>query len=385
MPNSSLEVVSKLPTTSTTIFSIMSQLALEHNAINLGQGFPGFSIDPELIESVHSAMANGYNQYAPMPGLIQLREVICKKMYDEYGTIYDPVNEITITAGGTQAIYSAISALVKQDDEVILFAPAYDCYAPAVVLNGGKVIWIETFYPDYNVDWNRVEAAINTKTRLILVNTPQNPSSAIWSKEDMEKLNSLVRNTNIIILSDEVYEHIVFDGKEHYSCARIPELAERSILIYSFGKTLHVTGWKLGYALAPKKLMDEFRKVHQYNVFSVNTPMQFAIAEYIKDPSVYKCLPDFYQSKRDRFLSKITNDKFDIRPAKGSYFQIMKYKNIETNSDVEIAKKWTMEGGITSIPLSVFYPAERNEGVFRFCFAKPDEVLDVAAERINLL
>jgi methionine transaminase len=385
MPTTSIKFTSKLPATSTTIFSVMSQLAAEHNAINLGQGFPGFDIDPALIESVHQAMKGGFNQYAPMPGILSLRELLSDKMKEAYGTFYNPSDEITITAGGTQAIYSVISALIKSGDEVILFAPAYDCYAPAVELNGGKVVWIETFYPDYKVDWSQVKNAISEKTRLIVVNTPQNPSSAVWSKDDLETLSSLVQNTDIIILSDEVYEHILFDGLKHQSCASVAGLAERSILVYSFGKTLHVTGWKLGYVVGPKELMSEFRKVHQYNVFSCNTPMQVAIEAYMKNASVYTSLPSFYQEKRDRFLSKITNEKFDIRPAKGSYFQVMKFKANMGKSDVETAKEWTIQGGITTIPLSVFYPVERNEAVFRFCFAKSDEVLDKAAEKINQL
>jgi methionine aminotransferase len=385
MPTSSIQTNSKLPSTSTTIFSVMSQLAIEHKAINLGQGFPGFPIDNDLVSRVNEAMISGKNQYAPMPGILPLRELLSEKMKTSYGTYYHPDNEITISAGGTQAIYTAISALVHAGDEVILFAPAYDCYAPAVEINGGKVVWIETSYPDYTVDWYQVEKVINRNTKMIVVNTPQNPSSAVWSESDMMMLLSLVRNTNIIVLSDEVYEHIVFDGARHCSVASIPELAARSLIVYSFGKTLHVTGWKLGYVVGPKELMIEFRKVHQYNVFSCSTPMQYGITEFMKNPDVYNSLSSFYEKKRDRFLSKITNEQFDIKPAKGSYFQLMQFKDMKGRSDVDLAKEWTVNGGITSIPLSVFYPEGKNEGVFRFCFAKPDDVLDSAAEKINLL
>ncbi|MEY3398776.1 MAG: hypothetical protein RL220_1370 [Bacteroidota bacterium] len=381
--NSSVIPSSRLPRTGTTIFTIMSQLAAEHGAINLGQGFPGFPVDPALTERVKEAMDQGHNQYAPMPGILSLRELLSAKLRNSYGQVYDPTSEITITAGATQAIFTAITALIKPGDEVILFAPAYDCYAPAVELNGGMVKWITMSYPDYRVQWDDVKAAISPRTKMIVFNTPHNPAGTIWSESDVLQLQDLTRDTEIIVISDEVYEHIVFDGMQHMSCARFPELASRSVLVYSFGKTLHVTGWKMGYVAAPEALMKEFRKVHQYNVFSVNTPAQYAIESYMRNPDTYRGLADFFQRKRDLFLSRITNPVFSFVPSAGSYFQLLQYKGADHLPDVELAKKWTVSYGITSIPLSVFYPDGLDESVLRFCFAKDDDLLIAAADALN--
>jgi len=374
---------SKLPNTGTTIFSVMSLLAAEHHAVNLGQGFPGFPIDSKLIDLVSKYMYRGFNQYAPMPGVPALRELLSAKMKKSYGTSYNPNTEITITAGATQAIFTAITAFIHPGDEVIVFAPAYDCYAPAVEICGGKVIWVEMDYPDYSVNWEVVKEKINSRTRMIVINTPQNPAAAIWSKEDMHALQALVSDTDIIVLSDEVYEHIVFDGLNHQSCALFEDLAARSLIVYSFGKTLHATGWKMGYVVGPAHLMSEFRKVHQYNVFSCSTPVQHAIAEYMTDEEVYNGLSLFFQGKRDLFLAAVQGAPFEKKPSAGSYFQLMKYNNWQNHNDVDLAKKWTIDLGITCIPLSVFYPSDKNEGIFRFCFAKEDDILFEAAQRLK--
>ncbi|MCA0131501.1 methionine aminotransferase [Winogradskyella alexanderae] len=371
---------SKLPNTGTTIFTIMSTLANEYNALNLSQGFPNYPSDSKLNDLVSQAMNNGYNQYAPMAGNLDLRLAITHKYNLIYDSTYHPENEITITAGATQAIFTIISTFINENDEVILFKPAYDCYEPAVILNRGKPIGIELNAPDYNVDWEEVATKISSKTKMIIINTPHNPTGSIWSKEDLLQLQSLTENTNIIILSDEVYEHIVFDNEMHYSVCLFEDLKKRSFITASFGKTFHNTGWKIGYCCAPKALMEEFRKVHQFNVFSVNHPAQKGLADYMEDESTYLGLSEFFQQKRDLFLNLIENSRFKFKPSQGTYFQVLDYSNITDEYDVDFAKRLTKEDKIASIPLSVFYDKKKNDKALRFCFAKTDETLIKAAE-----
>ncbi len=380
MPNFSYQIQSKLPNAATSIFAIMSGLANEQNALNLSQGFPNFPVSRELINLVTKAMNNGFNQYAPMTGIIELREVIADKFSSLYGINYNPETEVTITAGATQAIYSIISSFIQKDDEVIIFAPAYDCYDPAIKLNGGKTIEIELHAPEFDVDWNKVKESITDKTKMIIINTPHNPSGTVLSENDMKTLEKLVRGTNIIILSDEVYEHIIFDKIKHQSVALFKGLAERSFIVASFGKTFHATGWKMGYCLAPAELMAEFRKTHQFNVFSVNHPMQKALATYMKKPENYLGLPDFYQAKRDFFLNAIKDSNFSIIPSKGTYFQLLGYENISDENDVDFAVRLTKENKIASIPISVFYNNKIDKKVLRFCFSKNEDTLLRAAD-----
>lgn len=376
-------IKSKLPKVGTTIFTVMSRLAQEHNAINLSQGFPDFSSDEVLHDLVRAAMKNGHNQYAPMAGLMELRERIATKTEQLYGTIYHPETEITVTAGATQAIYTAITAVIHEDDEVIIFTPAYDCYEPAIELNGGKSVIVQMRAPDYKIDWTHVRKLINPKTKMIIINTPHNPTATVFSKDDFLALEKLIANTDIIVLSDEVYEHIIFDENKHYSASMFPKLAERSFIVSSFGKTFHNTGWKMGYCIAPEALMSEFRKVHQYVVFSVNTPAQYALAEYLKNESNYLSLSAFYQQKRDFFTSVIRNSKFEIIPSKGTYFQLLSYKNISDEKDTDFAVRLTMEHKLAAIPISVFYNQHVDEKILRFCFAKSENTLEKAAEIMN--
>lgn len=371
---------SKLPNLETTIFSIMSALAKEHNAINLSQGFPDFSGDPKLIELVCSYMKRGFNQYAPMPGVLKLREQIAKKYDALYSSTYHPENEITVTNGATQAIFSAITAFIHKGDEVIVFRPAYDSYIPTIELNGGKAISIQLHKPHYRIDWSEVEKAINSKTKMIIINTPHNPVGAIFSKDDMLQLEKLTEGTNILVLSDEVYEHIIFDGEKHYSACLFPELKKRSLITASFGKTFHFTGWKTGYCCAPKELMEEFLKVHQFNVFSINHPMQLAIADFLEDPSHYLGLGTFFQAKRDLFLNLIKDSRFTFTPSKGTYFQALDYANITDENDYALAVRLVKEHGIASIPFSVFNVNKEDEKMLRFCFAKTDDTLKRGAE-----
>ncbi len=374
---------SKLPNASTSIFAIMSRLSNEQNAINLSQGFPNFPASQELINLVSKAMKADYNQYSPMPGIIELREVIAEKISSLYDTTYNPDSEITITAGATEAIYGIISAFVGHGDEVIIFAPAYDCYDPTVILNGGKTIEIELEAPYYRVDWLKVKASITNRTRMIIINTPHNPTGTVLSESDMRTLEDLVMDTNIIILSDEVYEHIIFDGIIHQSVARFKGLAERSFIVASFGKTFHTTGWKTGYCIAPKELMSEFRKIHQFIVFSVNHPVQRALATYLKNPAKYLELPDFFQRKRDFFLNAIKDSKFTIIPSKGTYFQLLGYEAISEENDFDFAVRLTKEKKIASIPTSVFYKNKIDNKMLRFCFSKDEETLTKGAEILN--
>ena len=378
--NTSNPIQSKLPQVGTTIFTTMSGLANEHSAINLSQGFPGFSISEELISLVNKYMLQGKNQYAPMAGVLELREEISALQREFYAANYNPDSEITITAGATQGIYTTISALVHRGDEVIMFSPAYDCYGPAVEVNGGTSVFIELNSEDYSIPWEEVRDSITDRTKMILVNSPHNPTGAVWTAEDLERLEELVVGTGVIVLSDEVYAHIIYDGVKHVSVASSQKLREHSIIVHSFGKTFHATGWKMGYVLAPEHLMTEFRKVHQYLVFSVNTPVQYALAEYIQSRTNIRELSGFYQEKRDYFLDLIKESRFEFTPASGSYFQLLSYKNITDENDVELAKRWTKEKGIASVPISVFYPELTDNKVLRFCFAKENEVLEKAAE-----
>ena len=374
---------SKLPNLETTIFSVMSALAHKHKAINLSQGYPNFKSDQKLKDLVYKAMNSGYNQYAPMPGTLQLRQAIANKFEGLYNSSYHPETEITVTAGATQAIYSAITAFIKSNDEVIVFRPAYDSYVPSVELNGGKVVSIQLQHPKYAIDWNEVKASITTRTKMIIINTPHNPSGTILSKNDMLQLQEITEGTNIIVLSDEVYEHIIFDEEQHQSVCLFKGLKARSFITASFGKIFHNTGWKIGYCCAPKELMDEFLKVHQFNVFSVNHPLQVALSEYLETPSHYKQLSEFYQQKRDFFLGLIKESRFKFTPSKGTYFQMLDYSEITSKNDVEFARELTVEKGIASIPVSVFNLNKLDNKILRFCFAKTDDTLKRGAEILN--
>jgi len=380
MPTYKFPFQSKLPEVPTSIFSIMSALAHKENALNLSQGFPDFESDKNLINMVTKAMAHGKNQYAPMPGIFSLRQAIANKMEHLYGVSYNPETEITVTAGATQAIFTAIAATIKKDDEVIIFKPAYDCYEPTIQLFGGKTIAVQLDPESFTIDWKLVKSLISEKTRMIIVNTPHNPSGRIVSAIDMLQLENILKDTNILLLSDEVYEHIIFDGELHQTAALYPALAERTFITASFGKTFHNTGWKIGYCLAPKELMAEFRKVHQFNVFSVNHPTQVALAEYLKTPNNYLQLNNFYQQKRDLFLSLIKDARFEFTPSKGTYFQLLNFKNITDESDYDFAIRLTKEQKIASVPISVFNENGLDTKVLRFCFAKTDETIKKAAE-----
>lgn len=383
MPEYPNSIKSKLPKIGTTIFTVMSQLANKNNAINLSQGFPDFDSSEELSGLVTQAMQKGLNQYAPMPGLISLREQIAKKTFNLYGTEYHPESEITVTAGATQAIYTAIAAMVHEEDEVIIFTPAYDCYEPAIELNGGKPVFVQMSAPDYKVNWEQVKKLINQRTKMIIINTPHNPTGTILKEEDMLALEKIVSNTDIIILSDEVYEHIIFDNNKHQSACKFPGLAERSFIVSSFGKTFHNTGWKVGYCIAPKNLMIEFRKAHQFIVFSVNHPTQYALAEYLKNENNYLSLSSFYQQKRDFFNGLIKDSKFKILPSAGTYFQLLSYKGISDKADTDYAIELTEKNKIASIPVSVFYHKNVDEKILRFCIAKKEDTLLKAAEILN--
>jgi len=371
---------SKLPNAKTTIFTVMSKLAKKHHAINLSQGFPDFDTDSKLIELVTEAMKKGYNQYAPMQGVFALREQILEKFNNLYQSTYHPNTEITITSGATQAIFTIIIAFIHKDDEVILFKPAYDCYEPAIDLQEGKPIYVQLKAPNFRIDWNKVKQLINSKTNMIIINSPHNPSGTIWTKEDMLALEKLVKDTDIIILSDEVYEHIIFKDKPHQSLCLFPHLKERSFIVASFGKTFHNTGWKIGYCVAPKALMHEFRKVHQFNVFCVNHPMQIAFSEYLKNENNYLSLNSFYQDKRDYFLNGLQNSRFKFTPSQGTYFQLLDYSAITDENDVDFAKRLAIEHQIAAIPISVFNTDGLDQKMLRFCFAKKEETLQRAIE-----
>ncbi len=375
-------ISSKLPKAGTSIFAIMSQMANEHNALNMSQGFPDFPISETLIDLVHKYMKKGFNQYAPMPGILPLREAIAEKIYNTYKIQYHPETEITLTAGATQGIFTAISAFIKEDDEVIILEPAYDSYVPAVKLQGGIPISVKLKEPHYSIDWNEVTKTITHRTKMIIINSPHNPTGSVIKKEDLEKLEALTRNTDILVLSDEVYEHIIFDNKRHESVCYYPKLCERSIILYSFGKTFHATGWKTGYCLAPENLMREFRKAHQFVVFACNTPIQYALTDFLKDENNYMHINQMYQKKRDYFLELIKPSRFKAVPCFGTYFQLLDYSDISNEKEMQFAERLTKEYGIAAIPISVFYNKEVNNKVLRFCFAKTDETLQKAAEKL---
>jgi methionine aminotransferase len=377
-----MKVKSKLPALGLTIFSEMTQLANDAGAINLSQGFPDFEVHPELIDLVAHYMRDGCNQYAPMPGIALLRERIAAKVDALYGASYDPATEITVTSGATEALFAAITAVVGANDEVIVFEPAFDSYVPVIELCGGQPVFIQLKFPEYTVDWAEVRAAISEKTKLIILNFPHNPTGAVLAHEDLNQLIQIVQDTNIVIVSDEVYEHIVFDGYPHLSLAAYPPLAERSFVISSFGKTYHATGWKLGYCLAPRTLSREIQKIHQYLTFASNTPMQHALAEFIQKKEVYLQLSAFYQQKRDLFGRFIEKSRFKALPCHGTYFLMLDYSSITDEPDMEFAKRLTVDYGVAAIPPSVFYNKKNDYNVLRFCFAKRDETLEEAAHRL---
>ena len=388
---------SRLPKVGTTVFTVMSALANEHQAINLGQGFPDFPCDRELIAHVNDAMLADRNQYPPMIGIAELRDGIAKKIQNLYGHHYDAESEMTITAGGTQGIMTAILSCVSPGDEVIIIEPAYDSYRPSIDLAGGKTIAVSLqvvrdktgHVSAYEIPWDALAKTINNKTRLIIINTPHNPTGMVWTKEDLDRLATLVRNTSALILSDEVYEHMVYDGNKHQSVASHPELAARSFLISSFGKTYHVTGWKVGYVAAPEVLTKEFRKVHQFNVFTVNTPMQYGLAAYLVDPSHYLNLPAFYQTKRDFFKAGLSKTQFKLLPTPGTYFQCVDYTNLNIPEaklpEAEFCKWLTSQVGVAAIPVSAFYDQPTESGVIRFCFAKKEQTLTNALQRLQTI
>ncbi len=373
---------SKLPNIVTTIFSVMSALATEHNAINLGQGFPDYPMSEELIAKVNEAMRRGNNQYAPMPGLLALRESIAEKVQTLYNTTIAADTEITITPGGTYAIYTALTTILNAGDEVIIFEPAYDSYIPNIEINGAKAVPLPLTYPDYKIDWELVRSAINTKTKAILINSPHNPTGSVLDKNDIEELKQITEGTNIFIISDEVYEHLIFDDLKHESILRYPELFERSFVCFSFGKTYHCTGWKLGYCIAPAALMKEYRKVHQFNAFTCFTPAQVALAEYLKNKEAYLSLPRFMQQKRDYFLELMKNTKFDLLPTHGSYFVCASYGRISDEGDKDLAIRLTKDAGVATIPVSAFYHNAKDDKVIRFCFSKQNRTLQQAVERL---
>ncbi|GAB3759883.1 pyridoxal phosphate-dependent aminotransferase [Ramlibacter monticola] len=369
----------------TTIFTVMSALATERNAVNLGQGFPDFECDPKLTEAVTEAMRKGLNQYPPMTGITPLREAVAAKIEAVYGRRYDPVSEITITAGATQAIITAVLAIVKPGDEVIVLEPCYDSYVPNIELAGGKVVRVPLVPHSFRPDFAKIAAALTPRTRAILINSPHNPSGTVWTREEMLQLQDLLAPTDVFVISDEVYEHMVFDGQPHQSAARFPGLAARSIIVSSFGKTYHVTGWKVGYVAAPAPLSAEFRKVHQFNVFTVNTPMQFGLAAYMASPEPYLQLPAFYQRKRDLFRAGLANSRLKLLPSEGTYFQCVDIAEVSDLSEAEFCKWLTTEIGVAAIPLSAFYGDGFDQRVVRFCFAKKDETLRAALERLAKL
>jgi methionine transaminase len=386
---------SRLPAVGTTIFTVMSALAAEHQAVNLGQGFPDFECDPALIGAVNQAMTSGHNQYPPMPGVLELRKTIANKIEWLYGKSYDPATEITVTAGATQAVFTVILSCVSPGDEVIVIEPAFDCYLPAISLAGGKAISVSLdvqrdalgMVEGYAIPWAALANAITPKTRLLLINSPHNPTGMVWQRSDLDHLADLLSATNVLVCSDEVYEHMIFDGQHHHSASSHPALAARSFVVSSFGKTFHVTGWKIGYVVAPASLSAEFRKVHQFNVFTVNTPMQVGIAHYLSDPAHYLGLSAFYQRKRDFFRKGLANTRFKLLPAPGSYFQCVDYSALgipqSELSEAEFCRWLTCEVGVAAIPVSAFYGAGTDSKVIRFCFAKEEKTSETALSRLS--
>ena len=383
--NPSPSLQTKLPKVGTTIFTVMSALATQHQAVNLGQGFPDFNCDPRLVEGVTSAMTQGLNQYPPMTGVPALREAVAAKVQTMYGRHYDPATEVTITAGATQAIITAVLAVVHPGDEVIVLEPCYDSYIPNIELAGGITVPVPLTPGSFRPDFDKIAAAITPKTRAILINSPHNPSGMVWTAQEMLNLQELLAPTNILLISDEVYEHMVFDGVPHESAARYPGLAARAFIVSSFGKTYHVTGWKVGYVAAPAPLSAEFRKVHQFNVFTVNTPVQHGLAAYMADPEPYLGLPAFYQRKRDLFRAGLAQTRFKLLPGEGTYFQCVDITEVSELSEAEFCQWLTREIGVAAIPLSAFYGDSFDQRVVRFCFAKKDETLNAALARLASL
>lgn len=381
MKEYAIKLKSKLPRTEMSIFAVMSKMANDFGAINLSQGFPDFDCDPKLQDLVYKYMRSGYNQYAPMPGILPLRQRISSMIEELRGVHYNPETEITITSGATEALFDVISAVVSEDDEVIFFEPAYDSYVPAINLSGGVPVGIPLSFPDYKINWDHVRNRINQKVKLIILNSPHNPSGSLVTKEDLDILADLIKDKDIFILSDEVYEFISFDGNEHFSVSQHPILKHRSFVISSFGKSLHTTGWKLGYCVAPEQLTDEFRKIHQFITFSSNTPMQYAVSEYLAEKK-YLELSKFYQQKRDFFLNEIKDSKFKVLNCSGTYFQLLDYSEISDMNDVEFAEFLTKEHGVATIPISVFYSGKENNKVIRVCFAKTEKTLKLAGEKL---
>ncbi len=373
-------VESKLPNVGTTIFTVMSAMAAQHNAINLSQGYPDFPISAQLIDLVRHYMLKGHNQYAPMPGVPVLRQQIANKLENSVNQKFDADQEITITAGATEGLYSALTAFVRTGDEVIIFDPAYDLYAPAVQLSGGTPVHLELQLPDFTINWEQLEAAISHRTKVVVINNPNNPAGSIMTAEDIQRLSDLVVQHDLMLISDEVYEHMVYHPQGHQSILKFPELRARGIAIFSFGKTFHATGWKVGYCVAPEVLTQELRKIHQFLTFSVNTPIQMALADYLKEPQHYQSLSAFFMKKRDLFLGLMKNSRFEPLPCMGTYFQLMKYQAISDRPDTEMASWMTKEHGVASIPTSVFYSKRTDQKILRFCFAKNPETLTQAAE-----
>ncbi|WP_448665546.1 methionine aminotransferase [Serratia plymuthica] len=373
---------SKLPDVGTTIFTVIGQLSAEHQALNLSQGAPNFACQPQLVDAVAQAMRAGHNQYAPMSGVAALRAALADKVERLYGTRYDADEEITVIASASEGLYSAISALVHPGDEVIYFEPAFDSYAPIVRLQGATPVAIKLSLQDLHIDWDEVAAAITGKTRMIIVNSPHNPTGSVFGEQDIERLTALTRNTDIVILSDEVYEHVVFDGDIHHSMARHPQLAERSVIVSSFGKTYHVTGWRVGYCMAPAALMDEIRKVHQFMVFSADTPMQYAFAEALSNPQSYLGLADFYQQKRDLLAGALQDSRFELLPSRGSFFMLARFSGFSSESDNDFAVRLIREAKVATIPLSAFYSDGTNTGIIRLSFSKDNETLLEGARRL---
>jgi methionine aminotransferase len=375
-------ISSKLPNVGTTIFTIMSGLAAKHNAVNLGQGYPDYSMSPELVALVNKAMKNDFNQYVPMQGYIPLREALAEKVQYLYNTNINPDTQITITPGGTYAIYTAVTTVLQPGDEVIVFEPAYDSYIPNIEINGAIPVLIDLKFPGYKIDWDEVRHKITSKTRMIILNSPHNPTGSVLGEEDIQQLRSIVKDSTILIVSDEVYEHLIFDDLPHQSMLRYPDLMERSFVCFSFGKTYHCTGWKLGYCITSAELTKEFRKVHQFNCFSCHAPSQVALAEFLKNKEAYLSLGAMMQKKRDYFIQLMKNTRFELLDSKGSYFICGKYDRISTEKDSDFAIRITKEFGVAVIPVSVFYKNETDNKVVRFCFSKKEETLEAAVEKL---
>lgn len=380
-----MTLVSKLPHIGTTIFTIMSKMATDEGAINLSQGFPGFGSDPVLLEMVAKYTKGGFNQYAPMSGIPALKDILAKKTGLTQGYFPNPETEVTIVSGATEAIFSAVTAVVRKGDEVLVLEPAYDSYEPAITLNGGIPVYVSLNSGDFSVDWQKVKDAISPKTRAIMVNSPHNPSGYVWTVEDVNQLADLVEKTGIYVISDEVYEHITFDGRVHLSLGAHPVLREKTFVCGSFGKTFHVTGWKIGYCIASEDLSSEFRKIHQYVTFSTVTPIQYALAEYLEVPERYLSIPDFYQKKRDLFVKGLAKTEFEFTPSSGSFFQLVSYGHLSSVSDRLLAERMTRELKVACIPISVFYSDKKDDKIIRFCFAKEAVELEQALDRLKNL